>query len=140
MAFQEKSAWVMSLALLLGGAFYFFVVAAMSSAIGRLAPPLVPIVAVYTAILVLVAIVGHILAAIVAPREANTTEDERGQKATVHASHQSGYVFGTGVILSLGVYLFTHHGDLLFYSVFASLMISQLVEYGLQIFLLRTTV
>lgn len=68
MPFQEKSAWIMSLALLLGGIFYFRVVVAMSSEIGEL------------------------------------------------------------------------DGNLFFYSVFASLMISQLVEYGMQIFLYRTTV
>lgn len=43
-------------------------------------------------------------------------------------------------MLSLGLYLLSYDGDLLFYCVFASLMISQLVEYGVQIFLYRTTV
>ncbi len=46
MPFQEKSAWVMSLALLMGSVFYFVVVAAMSSAVSQLAPPILPIVAV----------------------------------------------------------------------------------------------
>jgi hypothetical protein len=42
--------------------------------------------------------------------------------------------------MSLGLYLFSYDGNLLFYCVFGSLMISQLVEYGLQIVLYRTTV
>jgi len=139
-AFQEKSAWIMSLALLVGGVFYFGVVAAMSSAIGKLAPPILPIVAVYTGILVLIAIVGHIVAAVCAPRDASAPLDERDRTVTSRAGHRSGYVFGIGAILSLGFYLFTYDGNLLFYGVFASLMISQLVEYGMQIHLYRTTV
>ena len=140
MAFQEKSAWIMSLALLVGGVFYFGVVALMSSAIGKLAPPILPVVAVYTGILVLIAIVGHIVAAVLAPRDAGAPVDERDRAVTTRAGHLSGYVFGAGAILSLGFYLFSYDGDILFYGVFASLMISQLVEYGTQIYLYRTTV
>jgi hypothetical protein len=139
-AFQEKSAWIMSLALLVGGIFYFGVVAAMSSSIGRLAPPILPVVIVYTAILVLIAIVGHIVAAVSASRDARAPFDERDRTVAARAGHRSGYVFGIGAILSLGFYLFSYSGNLLFYGVFASLMISQLVEYGIQIYLYRTMV
>lgn len=69
MSFREKSAWIMSLALLLGGLFYFCVIVWMSSAIGRLAPPILPLVAVYTVVLVLIATVGHIVVAVSAPRK-----------------------------------------------------------------------
>ena len=140
MAFHEKSAWILSLALLLGGIFYFGVVARISAEIGRLVPPLLPLVAVYTAILVAVAIVGHIVIALMAPKEANAPLDERERQLTVRASHHSGLIFGGGVIVSLGLYLFSYNGDLLFYCVFGSLMISHLAEYGLQIVLYRTSV
>ena len=140
MAFQEKSAWIMSLALLVGGVFYFGLVAAMSSQIGRLAPPILPLVAVYTGILVFIAIVGHVVVAVVAPRDAGAPLDERERIIATRASHRSGYVFAAGAMLSMGFYLFSYHGDLLFYGLFASLMISQLVEYGVQIVMYRTTV
>jgi len=66
--------------------------------------------------------------------------DERDREVLTRASHRSGYVFALGSILSMGAYLLSHDGDLLFYGVFASLMISQLCEYGVQIFLYRTSV
>jgi hypothetical protein len=140
MPFQEKSAWIMTVALLVGSAFYFGVVAAMSSRIGQLAPPNLPLVAVYTALLVLVAIAGHVVIAVFTPREANARLDERERKITIQAGHRSGDVFGMAIVLSLGLYLVTYDGNLLFYCVFASLMISQLIEYGLQILLYRTAV
>lgn len=140
MAFNEKSAWIMSFALLVGGLFYFGVVAKISLEIGQLVPPLLPLVAVYTAILAVAAIVGHIVIALTALKEASASLDERERQLVVRAGHHSGLVFGAGVIMSLGVYLFTYNGNLLFYCVFASLMISQLAEYVLQIVLYRTAV
>ena len=140
MAFHEKSAWIMSFALLLGGIFYFGVIARISSEIGQLVPPMLPLVAVYTAILVAIAIAGHVVIALMAPKEASASLDERERQLAVRAGHHSGLVFGAGVIMSLGLYLFSYNGNLLFYCVFGSLMISQVVEYGLHIVLYRTTV
>jgi uncharacterized membrane protein (DUF485 family) len=137
MPFQEKSAWLMSFTLLLGGIFYFGVVAAMSAGMGTLAPPLLPVVVVYTVILTIIAAISHIVIAIFAPKEANASLDERERRIFDRAAHLSGYVFGSGVILSLGVYLITYNGNLLFYSVFGSLMLSQLFEYVFQIALYR---
>ena len=138
MPFQEKSAWIMCLALLLGGAFYFGVVASTSSEMGQLAPPNLPIVGVFTAILVIVAIIGHVVIAIFAPKDANAPTDERERKIFDRAAHLSGYVFAAGVVMSLGLYLLSYDGNALFYAVFGSLMLGQLVEYVLQIFLYRT--
>ncbi len=140
MPFQEKSAWVMSLALLAGGVFYFGVVITMSSAAGELVRPLIPVIAVYTAILVILAIVGHIAISIFSPREANAPLDERERRIFDRAGNVSGYVFGAGVVVSLGLYLLSYSGDVLFYLVFASLMISQLTEYVIRIALYRTAI
>ena len=140
MSFQEKSAWVMSLALLLGGAFYFGVVMSMSLELGQLARPLLPLVAVYSVILIIVSILGHILVASLAPRDANAPLDERERRIFDRAGHVSGYVFGSGVVISLGLYLLSYSGDVFFYSIFASLMIGQLTEYALRIYLYRAAV
>jgi hypothetical protein len=137
MAFQEKSAWVMSLSLLLGGVFYFGVVSSMSEDIGRLAPPILPVVAVYTAILIIVAVLGHIALAVFSPKDANASLDERERTIFYRAGHIAANVFGFGVLLSLGFYLFSSNGDALFYGIFASLMIGQLAEYAIRILLYR---
>src|SRR5687768_7465909 len=108
MPFQEKSAWIMSLALLIRGAFYFGIVASMSFEIGQLAPPILPLVAIYTAILIVIAIAGHVVVAAFAPKDANAKLDERERKVIVRAGNRSGNVFGIAVVLSLGLYLVTY--------------------------------
>ena len=140
MAFREISAWIMVLALLLGGAFYARAVAELSAGLGELAPPALPLVVVYTILLVAVAVVGHIAASVVAYRDAGAPADERDRRIATRASHLSSYVLGAGVVTSLGVYLLSPRGDLLFYLVFASLMLSNLAEYALQILFYRRAV
>lgn len=140
MAFNEKSAWVMTVSLLIGGVFYFGLVTAMSAAIGQLAHPILPLVVIYTVILIVFAVIGHIAIAALSPKEANAPLDERERRIIERSGHVSGYIFGIGVVLSLGTYLLFHSGDILFYGVFASLMIGQLAEYVVQIFLFRTAV
>jgi amino acid transporter len=137
MPFQEKSGWIMSVALLLGGLFYFAQVAAMSSSLGELASPTIPIVILYTIILVIVAILGHIVIAIFAPKDANARSDERERKIFDRAGHLSGYVFAVGVVLSLGLYLIAYDGNTLFYAAFGSLMFSQLTDYAFRIYFYR---
>lgn len=139
MAFQEKSAWVMVVALLLGGMSYFAAVNGLSAELGQLAPPVLPSILRYTMILIVVAVIGNIAIAIFTPKEANAPLDEREKSIMHRASHWSGYVLGAGVLVSLGFYLISHNGDMLFYGVFASLMISQLAEYVLQIALYRVS-
>jgi len=140
MSFQEKSAWVMSLSLIFGGVSYFGAVAEKSAEIGQLAQPFLTLVALYTLVLIIIATVGHIVIAVLASRDANAPLDERERRIFERAGHASSYVFGAGVVFSLGIYLFIHSGDVLFYSVFASLMIGQLAEYAVRIFFYRVAV
>ena len=137
MSFREKSAWIMSVALLLGGWFYLSVVSQMSAALGHLAPPNVPIVVKYSLLLVALAVIGHIVAAAVSPRDATAPVDERERLILDRAGNLSGNLLGVAVLVSLGHYLYWQDGNLLFYCVFASLLISQLAEYALQIMLYR---
>lgn len=137
MAFREKSAWVMALALLAGGSVHFYVVASLSSAAGFLAPPLIPAVVGYTILLVLIAVVGNVILAVTAPRDAAAPQDERDRQVHQRAASVASNVLAIGVVLALGLYLLTGQGDALFYAVFASLMLSSLTEYLAVIVLYR---
>lgn len=139
MPFREKSAWVMSVALLSGGIFYFRAVMSGWSESGQLASPWIPLILTYTACLVVVAAVGHIVIAALAPKDAYAPVDEREAQIFVRSGHYSSYVFALGVFISLGIYLFSGSGDLLFYTVFASLMVGQIAEYFFQILFYRTS-
>jgi len=140
MTFREKSAWIMCLALLVVGTVYFYLVGVTWSESGELAQPMLPLVVIYTICLVVLAVIGHIVIAIMAPKEANAQADERERQIIVRAGHYSSYVLAVGVVLSLGLYLFLRDGDLLFYTIFASLMAGQIAEYMLQITLYRTAI
>jgi hypothetical protein len=140
MSYLEKTAWIMIAALAFGGFFYFGVVAEHSPSLLQLAEPDLPLIAAYTFALVLVAVVGHIVTGILSPKDANAPLDERDRRIADKAGHWSSYVLGVGVVMSLGGYLFLHNGNLLFYGVFASLMLSQIIEYVIQILLYRTGV
>jgi Na+-driven multidrug efflux pump len=136
MAFQEKSAWVMFLALLFTGLFYCYAVVS-SSATGAVVPPTVPGMVEYTLLLVLIAVVGHVVIALWSPREAAASLDERERAIVARASRFAGYLQSTGVVLSLGAYLINRQGDLLFYGVFASLITAEVAQYLVQIYLYR---
>ena len=137
MAFQEKSAWIMIVALALSGVFYFLTVAMMSTT-GELAPPVLPVLVTYTVALTVLAIIGHVCISVFAPKDANARSDEREKLIGHRAAHWSGTVLGVGVVLSLVTYLVSYDGNLFFYAIFASLMLSQLLEYALQIVFYRT--
>ncbi len=137
MTYNEKSAWVMTLALLVGAAVYFNTVASLSTAGQGVASPSLPTLVVCTVVIVVVAVAGHIVAAVLAPDDAQPSADERDRRIFDRAGHLAGYVLGAGTLGGLGGYLFTHDGHLLFYTVFASLIASQVAEYALQIYYYR---
>jgi uncharacterized membrane protein (DUF485 family) len=140
MTFREKSAWIMFLALLVVGVVYFYLVGVTWSESGQLAQPMLPQVVIYTVCLVVLAVISHIVIAIMAPKEADMPADEREKQVIVRAGHYSSYVLAAGVVLSLGLYLYLRDGDLLFYTIFASLMAGQIAEYVLQITFYRTAI
>lgn len=137
MGFQEKSSWVMVLSLSLGAALYLYFVIGASQAAGMLVPPLMPVLVAFTVILVVLAVVGHIVAALSSVRDASAGEDERDRLIARRAASASGALLSLGVLLALGLYLVTYQGDWLFYGVFSSLVIASIAEYALRIALYR---
>lgn len=140
MPFKEKSAWIMAFLLTVLGVAYFYAVTSIWSESGQLAAPMAPLVIAYTASLIALAIVGHIAIAVVTPNDANASTDERERRIFERAGHRSSYFIAAGLLLSLGHYLFFRNGDLLFYAVFASLMLGQVMEYVFQILFFRSSV
>jgi hypothetical protein len=140
MPFREKSAWIMTLALLLGGFVYFRAAGVPWSESDELASPEIPMMLAYAGILVAVAVAGHIISAALAPKDAHAPVDERERQIFNRAGHYSSFVTGFGVVTSLGMYILMGSGDLLFYSVFASLLAGQIAEYALQILFYRTSI
>ena len=140
MPFHEKSAWIMFVTLLAGGCVYFYTVVSTWFETGQLASPAIPQILVYTCCLVAIVIAGHIVAAVMAPKDANAPVDEREKQIFTRAGNVSSYAIAVGILVSLGLYLLSNSGDLLFYTVFASLLVGHLVEYFMQILFYRTTV
>lgn len=137
MSFREKTAWVMMMILIVGGMFYFNMVWKASQALGDVAPPIIPFVIAYVVVIVIASIIAVVVIAISSPTEANAPADERERRAESRAGHVSGYVLGIGVITGLLHYSVSMDGNMLFHTIFASLMLSQISEYGLQIWYYR---
>ena len=129
----------MSTALLLGGFLYARAIWLIWAETGELASPSIPQVLAYTAIVVVIAIIGHVGSAALAPADTNAPADERERAIFNRAANFSSACLVGGVLISLGVYVFSNSGDLLFYTVFASLMISHILDYLLQIFFFKTS-
>lgn len=139
MAFQEKSAWVMMVVLLIAGLLYVNSMLAIETNLpdeaGTIA--LVPIFGVYVGIIVIASIIGQIAIAIFSPSEASSDLDERDELISAKAGNFSGMALGAGIVGSLISYLWFQNGNWLFHAVFLSLMASALVEYGLKAFYYR---
>lgn len=133
MSFHEKSAWLMALILLAGGAWYFNLVLSASAELGAVAPPLLPVVVVYVVAIIILSIIGHLLITLVRPSYADDTVDERDRAINHKAGNFSGVLLGIGVLAALGTYLFSFDGNLMFHIAFGALMVSQIAEYGARI-------
>jgi hypothetical protein len=136
MSFKERSAWIMVVALLISGIFYFQNVyeAIIATEIVEIR---FSVLIVFTIILISAAIVGHTLIAVLNPEETDEASDERDKRVIEKAGHISGMVFGFLTITSLLGYVIFQVGSLLFYAVLGSLIIAQTFEYGLQIYFYR---
>ena len=139
MSFKEKSTWVMLIALLITAVPYLLNVVELSDGY-QLPPPNLQDLLTFTMTLIVITVVGYIIISALSSKQANAKLDERERRIFDRAGKISGYVFGFGVVTSLLYYLAYSNGNLLFYGVLASLIISQLCEYMIQIYLFRWSV
>lgn len=137
MGFQEKMAWAMMIILIVTGAAYYNLVFQTSAAIGATAPPILPLMIGYVVFLVVLSIIASIGIAITKPSEANAALDERDQLIQFKGEAWSGRAMGFLVLCALLDFGVNGDGNRLFHAIFASLIISQIAEYGLQILFYR---
>lgn len=138
MPFKEKSAWIMILSLIIPSTLYIYTVFAHSQTHGQFPTPTQPQLILYTGVLVFIAILGHIIIAAMQPEDANYPTDEREKKIVHISGNFSSHVLAAGCVTSILTYMFLFDGNLLFYMIFASLILSQIIEYASQIVLFRT--
>ena len=137
MTFAEKSAWIMSFALIVSGLLYSFAMVAAWQAIGHAPPPNIGFPIMLTVPIVAIAILGHAFAAIGNPSNANEPEDERARQIVWRAGNLSGALLGLFVMLMIGVFAIWGDGRVIFHALVLSLLISQLAEYLLTIWFYR---
>lgn len=137
MGFAEKSAWIMSVALLGAGLFYVWAVWHASAGLGQTAPPNIGLAVVITIPLVAFAIFGHAVAALGNPADANAPEDERDRLIAWRSGNLAGLLFGAVAVTGLAGYALTGDGNLLFRMIVLGLVLSQLSDYVLSIVFYR---
>ena len=137
MSFQEKSAWVMIVALVISGGLYLQGVLAASQALGGTAPPNIGLITFVTVVIIAFAIFGHVVAALSNLADANAPEDERDKRIAQRAGSISGLVLGFAVFVGIWHYVARPDGNLLFHILVMGLVVSQIAEYILSIWFYR---
>jgi len=101
MTFLEKSAWIMTAALIVSGFLYFNAVMFSSQALGITAPPNIGLIAFATIVIVAFAIFGHVFAALGNPTDANAPEDERDKRVAQRAGNIAGWIQNISVFVGI---------------------------------------
>lgn len=142
MSFREKSLWVMVAALTLAAFFYGHAVAYVSHdqfetvpwQAMRVLPPVVFLFHIAVAVLVLFAIIGHIVIALLDRR---TAEDERDRQIALKGAHVGGIVLAVGVFFALWLAVVST-GNFWFTQILLGFwVLAQLTDYTVQLKLHR---
>jgi hypothetical protein len=142
MSFREKSLWVMVAALTLAAFFYGHAVAYVSHEqfenvpwhAMRVLAPMVVLFHVAVAVLVLFAIIGH---AVIALLDRRTEEDERDRLIAMKGACVGGVVLATGVFLALWIAV-ASSGNFWFTQILLGFwVLAQLTDYTVQLKLHR---
>jgi|OpeIllAssembly_1097287.scaffolds.fasta_scaffold119983_3 hypothetical protein len=132
LTFEEKSLWVLFLGLL-GVYGYYFSMVLPTDAVNVM-PQHKVLFAVAVAYLVASQVVGHILIAIVDPRDET---DERDRLIELKGTRVGSWVLAAGVFITLVVAVQTEGNFLFTHVLLGSWVLSQLVEIGSQLYLYR---
>lgn len=132
LTFEEKSLWVLFLGLL-GVYGYYFSMVLPTDALNVM-PQHKVLFAMAVAYLVASQVVGHILIAIVDPRD---DTDERDRLIELKGTRVGSWVLAAGVFITLVVAVQTEGNFLFTHVLLGSWVLSQLVEIGSQLYLYR---
>ena len=136
LTYSEKSAWVMFPALTVATVIFLGpIITGLLS--GNGGPSLGQQFFVFTAVLIVMAIIGHLIAALIDIESAKEQPDERDQQIATLAQKWGGLTLGFVVIGALLLYLLIPVGDVLFSLVLLGLVCSHLVECALTIIAYR---
>jgi hypothetical protein len=142
MSFREKSLWVMVAALTLAAFFYGHAVAYVNHdqfeivpwQAMRVLPPVVFLFHIAVAVLVLFAILGH---AVIALLDRRTAEDERDRMIALKGARVGGFVLAVGVFLALWLAV-ASSGNFWFTQLLLGFwVLAQLADYTVQLKLHR---
>lgn len=129
MTFKEKSAWVMTIALLVSGAFYLLTVISRTEHTFVVPPPNGIGIWAGTIIIIAIAIFGHAVAALGNPADANEPADERDRLIAHRTGSASGFILAALTMVNLAVYALIQYGHVFFHAQVMALVISQFVQY-----------
>lgn len=132
MTFKEMSAWIVLAALVvIFGGYAWSLREAGSFGAGA---TVMMFASIFTFVGVLV--VAHIVVAIISPKSANETEDERDRRIDLRAEEAAGFSLGCAVLFALAVALI--EGSYLLANIlFLGLAASEIVKKTYQVFLYR---
>jgi hypothetical protein len=142
MSFQEKSLWVMLVALVAAFGFYFttafdprtFVSALSPVAAVDVTPPQVARFVLAVGVIVVVSIVGHVLITLADRR---TQTDERDELIGLRGTRNGSFVLATGVFLALCAALVTRGNFVFAHVLLAFWVLAEVVEIGTRLVLYR---
>lgn len=136
MSFQEKSTWITTTAMIIVYGWYFVSVLGQvgSVDVGEIGYRGMMLVTVGA--LVVLLIVGHVLAAVIDPKEADRSDD-RDREINRRGEFIGGYVLGTGVLVALAFAMFEVEHFWIANTLLLSLVISEVVTGAVKILLYR---
>jgi uncharacterized iron-regulated membrane protein len=137
MSFREKSAWI-SLFLYLG--IYGFYFARVATALSRGQADAAHFLGLFgqsVVMFVAATIVLTVVAAVLAPKDAQAPQDEREKLITLKANSASGTVLAGGVVLVIGILFYGANDFLAINLLFFALVLSEVYKVAAQLVLYR---
>lgn len=137
MSFREKSAWI-SLLLYLGIYGFYFAQVALALTKGQAdGAHFLGWFWQSVVMFVVATIVLTVIAAVLAPKDAQASEDEREKLITLKANSASGYVLAVGVVLAIGAVFYGANEFQTINLLFFALVLSEVYKVAAQIVLTR---